>query len=120
MRLFCTLQAVNADLVKTDSATLLSDIVDYIHKYGLDHSNYWIGASDEDFEGSWQWIDGTPVKLGAPTWRYDCDENLTQRPLIDPSANCAVLDNSAHYHIADYPCLGVSGGLDFSPICEAV
>ena len=30
--------------------------------------NFWIGADDVITEGTFQWIDGSPVAMGAPFW----------------------------------------------------
>ncbi|XP_066955403.1 type-2 ice-structuring protein-like [Macrobrachium rosenbergii] len=113
MRLYCTRQEAGATLAKIPSATQLSEIIAYILKYGLDHSSYWIDASDDDVESYWRWSDGTSVPMGAPLWRYDCDEALTLRPAYDTTRNCAILDQESHYLIADTSCLDTN-----NPICE--
>ena len=35
---------------------------------GYDGVDYWVGGSDILVEGAWQWIDGSPVAMGAPFW----------------------------------------------------
>ena len=32
--------------------------------------DFWLAASDEDYEGVWLWSDGTPVRMGPPFWAY--------------------------------------------------
>ncbi|XP_064109469.1 uncharacterized protein LOC135217480 [Macrobrachium nipponense] len=113
MRLYCSRQAEGATLAKILTASQLAELINYILKYGLDHSSYWIDASDDDAEGYWRWTDGGSVPMGAPYWRYDCDEALTLRPLNDKTLNCAVLDLESHFLIADVSCLG-----NYNPICE--
>ncbi|KAK7073774.1 hypothetical protein SK128_010828 [Halocaridina rubra] len=120
MRLFCSMQGQGVDLVVLDDPNLLHAVYQYITEYGLDRTHYWIGASDQDAEGVWLWVDSTPVHLGAPYWRYDCDiENSNPlRPKLDSNANCAALDHTANFYFADFPCLGDGGDSSFSPICE--
>ncbi|XP_068202443.1 snaclec crotocetin-like isoform X2 [Palaemon carinicauda] len=124
MRLFCSRLGEGAHLVFLNDANILRDVIDYIKKLGLDHSHYWVGASDEDHEGLWQWYDGTIVHMGAPYWKYDCiTDNSTPsafplRPQVDPVRNCAGLDSNYHFLMADFPCQGDGGLVPFSPICE--
>ncbi|XP_064109547.1 uncharacterized protein LOC135217519 [Macrobrachium nipponense] len=118
MRLYCTRVAEGARLAKVPTANQLAEIIKYINKYGLDRYNYWIDASDEDLEGYWRWGDGTSVPMGAPYWRYDCDEALTMRPLTDKQQNCAILDKESNYLFADTSCLGDVGEIKYCPVCE--
>ncbi|XP_064109071.1 C-type lectin BML-2-like [Macrobrachium nipponense] len=119
MRLFCRTLGAGGELVKIDSANLLADIIAYIKRYHFDSANYWIGANDEDFEQKFKWQDGTAVPTGSPFWRYECDQSLSQRPLLDTTRNCAALDMDAHFLLSDFPCLG-DDEVKFSPICEAI
>ncbi|XP_068201715.1 C-type lectin-like [Palaemon carinicauda] len=118
MRLFCRTLGAGGQLVKIDSANLLADIIDYINRYHFDEANYWIGATDEEIENHFQWLDGSSVPLGPPFWRYECDQYMTQRPLVDSTRNCVALDRETHYLLSDFPCMG-DGMTKFSPICEA-
>ncbi|XP_068202452.1 uncharacterized protein [Palaemon carinicauda] len=118
MRLYCSRAGEGGRLAHIPSASQLAEIIKFINDYGLDHANYWIDASDEDYEGHWRWSDGFYVPMGAPFWRYDCDAALTLRPASDTNRNCAILDNEAHYLMADTSCLGDIGELKYSPICE--
>ncbi|XP_068202450.1 uncharacterized protein [Palaemon carinicauda] len=118
MRLYCSRQAEGARLARIPSASQLAEIIAFIGKYGLGHSNYWIDASDDDYEGYWKWTDGSNVPMGAPFWRYDCDDALTMRPTHDTNRNCAVLEHESNYLMADTSCLGDIGELKYCPICE--
>ncbi|XP_068202441.1 uncharacterized protein [Palaemon carinicauda] len=124
MRLFCSRLGEGSHLAFLNDANILRDVIDHIKELGLDHSHYWVGASDEDHEGLWQWYDGTSVHMGAPYWKYDCiTDNSTPsafplRPQVDPVRNCAGLDSNYHFLMADFPCQGDGGLVPFSPICE--
>jgi len=34
------------------------------------YGNYWIGATDIAEEGSWYWLDSSPVAMEVPFWHY--------------------------------------------------
>ncbi|XP_064109505.1 C-type lectin domain family 17, member A-like isoform X2 [Macrobrachium nipponense] len=121
MRLFCSRLGQGSQLAILDDADTLKAVIDYIKIQGLDHSHYWVGASDEEHENIWEWADGSSVRMGAPFWKYDCNSSgFPLRPQVDYDRNCAALDSNYHFLMADFPCLGDKGLVPFAPICQGV
>ncbi|XP_037776792.1 uncharacterized protein LOC119573760 [Penaeus monodon] len=57
----------------------------------------WVGASDRDIEGSWQWFDGSPIKAedwywNAPNNGFGLEHCMVLRPDFDPPLNDAECD----------------------------
>ncbi|XP_042865814.1 type-2 ice-structuring protein-like isoform X2 [Penaeus japonicus] len=62
----------------------------------------WLGASDQDDEGAWQWFDGSPIK--AEDWYWNAPNNgfgkehcLVLRPDFDPPLNDAECDRQKKF-----------------------
>ncbi|XP_045611180.2 hepatic lectin [Procambarus clarkii] len=109
MRQVC--QALHADLAKVDSADLLADIVDYIHVHDLP-ATFYVGGRYKEVAGEWQWVDGTKVRMGTPSW-YPYDDG-TQEPSEASDAYCIIIYRYRQYYLASSMCTNL-----FSAICEA-
>merc|ERR1712198_329119 len=84
-------------MVKVDDANFMYYLIEFLHEEGLDGYDYWIGASDEDHEGTFKWPDGTTVKMGSPYWGDNCD-GYGQEPDGGTSQNCVFMGHSSHQH----------------------
>jgi len=79
----------------------------------LPPTNWWLGASDEETEGSWAWIrTGEPIEFSA--WRQGQPDNALD------NENCLHLISKWDYKWNDFPCVNV---LDYDgnpnkPICQ--
>ncbi|XP_042893958.1 CD209 antigen-like protein C [Penaeus japonicus] len=103
----------DAEMVKVDDENFMYYLVEFINDNGLDGHRYWIGASDEDHEGTFTWTDGTEVKMGTPFWGDGGDQ--VQEPDVGSSENCVGLAREDHFFFFDYPC-----DAKRSVICESV
>ncbi|XP_068202500.1 C-type lectin-like isoform X3 [Palaemon carinicauda] len=96
-------EQLHGQLVNLDDANLYYEIVHYIYEHKLSSVHYWIGASKDNSLGTWQWPDGTAVKMGTPYWaNFGKDEK--QAPDGGDREKCALLSASFHYYIQDDPC----------------
>ncbi|XP_050706406.1 hepatic lectin-like [Eriocheir sinensis] len=103
MRQFCL--QLGSDLAVLSDGQFFVDSQQYIRTIGTPSENvhFWIGATDEEMEGMWLWIDGMPVIMGTPYWaNYGCDNN--QMPTGGTAQNCALLDAGFHYFMNDIQC----------------
>lgn len=69
----------------------------------------WLGASDLDHEGDWQWFDGSPIK--AEDWHWNAPNNgfglehcMVLRPDFDPPLNDAECDRPKKF-VCEYDLL---------------
>uniref|UniRef100_A0A8C9XV94 C-type lectin domain-containing protein n=1 Tax=Sander lucioperca TaxID=283035 RepID=A0A8C9XV94_SANLU len=58
-----------ADLMVIDS----SEEQTFLSKFIKQNARYWIGLTDRDEEGTWKWVDGTPLTL--KNWRRGQPDN---------------------------------------------
>lgn len=57
------------DLAVVDDCYLMQQLWNHIlETYGK--ISHWLGATDQHHEGTWVWVDGTPVAMGTPFWPY--------------------------------------------------
>ncbi|KAG7160307.1 putative C-type lectin-like 34 [Homarus americanus] len=71
--------------------------------------DYWLGATDEEVEGSWKWLDGSAVTMGMPLW-HNCSHS---DPDGGSSQNSLLIDESYSYYFIDNDCSAELRG-----ICE--
>merc|ERR1719402_1635295 len=75
-----------ADLAKLDSCEQHSKLWQYIlmndHK-----TTYWVGSTDENEEGFWHWVDGSPVDMSPPMLQW-----VDGQPDGGTGQNCLTLD----------------------------
>ncbi|KAK4286625.1 hypothetical protein Pmani_040285 [Petrolisthes manimaculis] len=110
-------ETFGGDLVVLDSMDFYADLLDYIEDRGLDTHDYWVGASDAGFEGTWRWVDGTYVRMGTPLWalHYSGSGYYHQEPYYDTSSeDCGLLRQSSFYYLVDWDCFS-----SYPCICEA-
>ncbi|KAK3866965.1 hypothetical protein Pcinc_027536 [Petrolisthes cinctipes] len=110
-------QTFGGDLVVLHSMDFYAALLDYIEERGLDTHDYWVGASDATYEGSWRWVDGTYVKMGTPLWAlyYHGSSDYHQEPYMNTSyEDCGLLSLSSFYYLVDWNCLN-----SYPCICEA-
>ncbi|KAG0714523.1 C-type lectin domain family 4 member D [Chionoecetes opilio] len=112
MRKFC--QDLGGDLINLADLNFYGDVILYINSLNLPKKiHYWIGATDEEVEGFWQWTDGTAVRMGTPFWANFGDSN-SQMPDGGTDQNCAMLDANMHYYFNDFNCPNVNE----RPLCQ--
>ncbi|XP_063614171.1 uncharacterized protein LOC134787342 isoform X2 [Penaeus indicus] len=69
----------------------------------------WLGASDRDIEGDWQWFDGSPIKAedwywNAPNNGFGLEHCMVLRPDFDPPLNDAECDRPKKF-VCEYDLL---------------
>lgn len=84
----------------------------YLHQKGVGEHSFWLGGSDGDTEGSWTWLDGTPVSMGTPFWGMG---GRGQEPDGGSGENCLAMPAKGYHYFRDVSCQST-----FSPLCEYV
>ncbi|KAK8407434.1 hypothetical protein O3P69_002163 [Scylla paramamosain] len=109
-------QRFGADLAVLDDMNFYSKLLHYITARGLEGHNYWVGATDQEKEGRWLWIDSTPVQMGPPLWAlygsYQSYE-IEPRSTEDSYQDCAFLDQDRSLYMSDMNC-----DAKFATICQ--
>ncbi|KAK7084208.1 hypothetical protein SK128_019198, partial [Halocaridina rubra] len=67
--------------------------------------NYWLGASDQEEEGLWKFVNNQPVPMGTPFWGPG-------EPNGGEANNCAILNQSNNHYWYDVDC-----GNSYNAIC---
>ncbi|XP_068210774.1 C-type lectin domain family 17, member A-like [Palaemon carinicauda] len=94
------------DILMIDDCYTLGLVYDFIDSQAVTAGkHYWLGASDEQAEGIWKFVDNRPVPMGTPFWG-------TTEPNNGPTYNCAILHASYNHQWYDIPCTGT-----YFPIC---
>ncbi|KAK3098433.1 hypothetical protein FSP39_019415 [Pinctada imbricata] len=79
---------------------------------------FWIGASDREHEGKWQWL-SEPRKMEYSNWSPG--QGTDQHGFLfipgGGTEDCAVLDVKDHAQWHDYPCSS-GAGFWYSHICQ--
>ncbi|XP_045131388.1 low-density lipoprotein receptor-related protein 1B-like [Portunus trituberculatus] len=104
-RYFC--QRFGGDLVVLSDMNFYSKLLHYMAVRGLDAHDYWVGATDQEKERMWFWIDSTPVQMGPPLWAL---HGSYQSYEMEPRSNeesyqdCAFLDKDRFMYMSDMNC----------------
>lgn len=94
-------QAIGGHLVNLKDANILYDINRYIRDQGMADVNYWVGATDNRYEGHWTWSDGTELKRVSPVW----GRLYGQQPEgWDEDQNCGAIEVRDFYYLHDDSC----------------
>ncbi|XP_064106969.1 C-type lectin domain family 17, member A-like [Macrobrachium nipponense] len=73
------------DLLMMDDCETVGLVYDFIYSgAGMADKHYWLGASDEEEEGTWKFVDNRPVPMGTPFWGPNQPDN-------GETHNCAIL-----------------------------
>ncbi|XP_050727584.1 low-density lipoprotein receptor-related protein 1B-like isoform X2 [Eriocheir sinensis] len=108
----------SSDLVVLNDYNFYAELLQYIRDRGLDSHNYWVGATDRAAEGTWLWVDSSPVPSRAPLWAlYGCtgDYQLEPRPSDAANQDCGLLDKDRGLYMSDASC-----DESFATICQAM
>ncbi|CAL4221108.1 unnamed protein product [Meganyctiphanes norvegica] len=105
-----TCKAFGGHLAKVDNTDFLYYLIKHINDNGLTGHNYWVGGSDAAEEGTWVWMDGTPVKMGSPFWGYETAGGI-QKPDQGDQGNCMILMEDYHFLAADHMCEDGNAGI---------
>ncbi|XP_045611198.1 perlucin [Procambarus clarkii] len=102
-------------LAEVKSANTLRAIYEYIRTYDLGGS-FWLGATDQAYEGDWLWTDGSRVARGTPFWALHYSVlGWSQEPSGGSDENCLSLDKDRYYYFNDANC---DNG--YYPICQGL
>ncbi|XP_064106968.1 tetranectin-like [Macrobrachium nipponense] len=86
------------DLLMMDDCETVGLVYDFIYSgAGMADKHYWLGASDEEEEGTWKFVDNRPVPMGTPFWGPNQPDN-------GETHNCAILHVIYNQRWFDIPC----------------
>lgn len=92
---------LGGDLVNMKDANIHYEISEYIKMNDIGDVNYWVGATDEAYEGKWEWVsDKTSVRHGTPLW----GRMYGHQPDGGDDQNCAVLYARDYFFMHDESC----------------
>ncbi|XP_076063857.1 C-type lectin domain family 4 member C-like [Oratosquilla oratoria] len=57
---------MNADLAVIDSTDFLWHLIRHLQETNQDRSSYWVGGHRKSGTLAFQWVDGSPMKMGTP------------------------------------------------------
>ncbi|KAG7154175.1 C-type lectin-like 15 [Homarus americanus] len=93
------------DLAVIEDCEVMNSLWNFIvHKLNK-RMNYWIGATDKDSEGTWQWLTGTHVQGDVPFW-------FPEQPDGSNMENCLTIAENGYF--ADGAC-----NQEYGVICQA-
>ncbi|XP_037785905.1 perlucin-like protein [Penaeus monodon] len=102
------------DLCKTHGGEILTIedcetfalVYDYVRSQDVTKGkHYWLGATDEEEEGTWKYVNNRPIPMGVPFWSKN-------EPNSGNTYNCAIMHASINHYWSDIPC-----GNKYNPIC---
>ncbi|XP_050699284.1 CD209 antigen-like [Eriocheir sinensis] len=103
---YCKSLEQGGSLAIVDDCSLMRPLWNHIlFTYGK--SSHWLGASDMHHEGSWTWVDGSPVAMGMPFWSFN-------EPNNDGQEHCLEFWSAGNGYFNDGQCSRVE-----SFICQA-
>ncbi|XP_076063855.1 uncharacterized protein LOC143038496 [Oratosquilla oratoria] len=68
MRQHC--RTMDSDLVIIKSADFMWHLIRHLREVGQDRSSYWVGGHRKSDTATFQWVDGSPMKMGTPFWGH--------------------------------------------------
>ncbi|XP_076063854.1 uncharacterized protein LOC143038495 [Oratosquilla oratoria] len=68
MRQHC--RTMDSDLVIIKSADFMWHLIRHLRDIGQDRTDYWVGGHRKSNAAPFQWVDGTPMKMGTPFWGH--------------------------------------------------
>ncbi|CAG2219740.1 unnamed protein product [Mytilus edulis] len=95
-------------------------LLNYLRIDHWDTDNIWIGATDQQREGDWRWIDGSKISYSRFANGQGNNHNSGFLFANGGNEDCALIrrDDGGHWH--DYPCQPIFGaiGYTYSYACE--
>ncbi|XP_071536338.1 C-type mannose receptor 2-like [Panulirus ornatus] len=103
MRTVC--QDMNSDLVVLQDANFLSSIFQHLQDTGHTDVSYWVGATDLQQEGKWEWIKtSSKIHMNTPLWGDLFYPDGVQQPTGGLEENCAILRWDDSFYMHDTSC----------------
>ena len=68
----------------------------------MNNLDYWIGGSDLNAEGKWEYVNGKPMKMGTPFWAISMHGGQEPNDLNDE--NCLLIYKRDFYFFNDDQC----------------
>ncbi|CAL4065871.1 unnamed protein product [Meganyctiphanes norvegica] len=106
-----TCEAMAGTLAKINDPELLRAVYLYLHEHVISEESFWLGGSDLDEEGTWLWLDGSPVLRGPPMWGLF---KGIEQPFVNASTNCLGLLSDGYHYLRDENC---EVDATYKPIC---
>ncbi|XP_063410144.1 aggrecan core protein-like [Mytilus trossulus] len=111
---------LGGDLVMVKDASKQAVLLNYLRLDHWDTDNIWIGATDQQREGDWRWVDGSKISYSRFADGQGNNHNSGFLFANGGNEDCALIrrDDGGHWH--DYPCQPIFGafGYTYSYACE--
>ncbi|KAK3104917.1 hypothetical protein FSP39_013186 [Pinctada imbricata] len=105
------------DLAEIRTQPLQDSITQHLRIRNGGKNGFWIGATDTDHEGVWQWLH-SPRQMGFTNWSPG--QGPTDHGFIFGGSleDCAMIRTDENYEWHDGPCDGVIDSFHYSFICQ--
>ncbi|KAK7072714.1 hypothetical protein SK128_023043 [Halocaridina rubra] len=107
-----TCHGLSGEHASVNVIELLRGIYEYVHMEGISSHSFWIGGSDENFEGLWRWTNGDFIPTGAPWWGSSNVDGMMLEPDGGQAEDCLALTTEGFHYFRDKNCTDL-----YNPMC---
>ncbi|XP_076063350.1 uncharacterized protein LOC143038225 [Oratosquilla oratoria] len=105
-------RTMDSDLVIIQSADFMWHLIRHLQETGRDRGGYWVGGYRKSDTATFQWVDGSAMKMGTPFWGY-MNDYKNQQPYDGYNEIYVCIFDRGHFFF--HSCGNVD---NMRPICQ--